>query len=194
MSTPSTLEPAAGGASAPRATERPIVVARAALALVWAVALVVAIGNDVPRTDSDVPVVAAILLATYPLIDVVATALTAARDGAASWVTRANVGVSALAVIAVGAAAFGSDAGATLTAFGAWAAVSGLLQLGVALLRRHQGRQLPLIISGGVSTVAGIGFISSASKTDASLASLGGYMAAGAILFLIWAYRNKTAR
>ena len=46
---------------------------RAVLALVWAAALVIAVGDKVPTTSSDVPVVAAALLASYPAIDVVAS-------------------------------------------------------------------------------------------------------------------------
>jgi hypothetical protein len=50
-----------------------IAVARGVLALVWAAALVVAVGDRVPSTSSDVPTAAAALLASYPAIDVVAS-------------------------------------------------------------------------------------------------------------------------
>ena len=109
-------------------------------------------------------------------------------------VLRINAAISALAVAAIGAAAFGSDAGATLAAFGAWAAVSGAVQLGVALhLRRKEGRQLPMIVSGGLSTIAGISFVASSGMEDAHLATLSGYMALGALLYLLWAHRSRTA-
>lgn len=154
----------------------------------------VAVGGDAPRTDSGVPVVAAALLATYPLIDAVASLLGAGGADAADRIVRINAAISAVAAIAVGVAAFGSDAGATLAAFGAWAAVSGALQLGVAIVRRGEGRQLPMLISGGLSTVAGLGFVAAAGGTDADLKTLGGYMALGALLFLVWAARNPRPR
>jgi len=190
MSTPFAASP---GVHAP-VTPRRIAVVRAVLALLWAAAVVVAVGDDAPRTDSAVPVAAAALLAAYPLIDVVASLLAAGAAGATSRIVRLNAALGALAVVAVGVAAFGSDAGATLAAFGAWAAVSGALQLGVAVRRRNEGRQLPMMISGGLSTVAGLSFVAAAGGTDAQLAGLGGYMAVGAVLFLVWAARTTTTR
>lgn len=182
--------------SGPRAalTSQRIAVTRGVLALLWAVALVVAIGGDVPRTDSDVPVLGAILLATYPLIDAVASLLSADGAGASGRVVRVNALISAVAAVAIGVAALGADAGATLATFGAWAALSGALQLGVAILRRNEDRQLPMMISGGLSTVAGLSFLAAAGRTDADLRTLGGYMALGALLFLLWAFRSRAAR
>ncbi len=107
-----------------RATPQRIAVLRAVLALVWAAAVVLALGDDVPRTGSDIPVAAALLLAGYPLIDVVASVLGAGAQGASARVLRINAAIGLLAVVAVGAAALTSDAGATLVAFGAWAAVT----------------------------------------------------------------------
>jgi uncharacterized membrane protein HdeD (DUF308 family) len=190
MSTSITADHTENDATSPRR----IAVARAVLALLWAAAVVIAVGDDVPRTTSDVPGAAAVLLAAYPLIDAVASLLAAGRAGTTGRVLRLNAAVSTLAAVAVGVAAFGSDAGATLTAFGAWAAVSGALQLGVAIRRRSEGRQLPMMISGGLSTVAGLSFVAAAGKTDAHLATLGGYMALGAVLYLVWAARSTTAR
>ena len=170
-------------------TPRPIAVVRAVLAVVWAVAVVVAGGDDVPRTASDVPVGAAALLAAYPLIDVVASLLSATGTSGPGRVLRINAAIGAVAAVLVGAAAFGSDAGATLVAFGAWAAVSGALQLGVAVRRRREGRQLPMMISGGLSTAAGLSFVVAGGRTDADLQTLAGYMVVGALLYLVWAAR-----
>ncbi|HWT95827.1 MAG TPA: hypothetical protein VN238_22695, partial [Solirubrobacteraceae bacterium] len=114
-----------------------------------------------------------------------------AGHGRANRVLRLNAAIGALAAVAVGIAAFGADAGATLAAFGTWAAVSGALQLGVALHRRAEGHQLPMIVSGALSTLAGLSFVAAAGKTDASLASLSGYMVFGAVLFLVWAARTR---
>lgn len=53
-------------AAFPHPTPRRIAVARAAVALLWAAALAIALGDDVARTDADVPAAAAALLAAYP--------------------------------------------------------------------------------------------------------------------------------
>ena len=186
--------PVAPDASRSRDSPRRIAIVRAVLALVWAAALVIAVGDEVPSTSSDVPIAAAALLASYPAIDVVASIAGALGTDASPPVLRINAALSALAVAAIGAAAFGSDAGATLAAFGSWAAVSGAIQLGVAVhLRRTEGRQLPMIVSGGLSTIAGISFVASSGIEDAHLATLSGYMALGALLYLLWAHRGRTA-
>jgi hypothetical protein len=167
---------------------------RAVLALVWAAALVIAVGDKVPTTSSDVPIAAAALLASYPAIDVVAS-IAAARGTAASVrVLYVNVAIGVLAIAALGITAFGADAGATLAAFGSWAAVSGAIQLGVAVHRRAEGRQLPMIVSGGISTIAGAFFVAASGMDDAQLAGIGGYMALGGLLFLLFAYRRRTAQ
>jgi uncharacterized membrane protein HdeD (DUF308 family) len=171
-----------------------IAIVRALLALVWAAALVIAVGDHVPSTNSDLPIAAAALLASYPAIDVIASIAAAHGTNTSGQVLRINAALSAIAVAAIGATAFGADAGATLAAFGAWAAVSGAIQFGVALHRRHAGsRQLPMIISGGLSTIAGISFLAASGMDDANLATVGGYMALGALLYLLWAHRNRTA-
>jgi hypothetical protein len=173
-------------------TPRRIAVVRAVLALVWAAALALVIGDKVPTTGTDIPVGIALLLASYPLIDVVASLLTSAFGD--SRVLRLNAAVSGLAVVAIAVAGIGSDAGATLVAFGAWAVASGLMLLVIAVHRRRsRGGQLPLIASGAISTVAGIGFIAASGSDDAHLGNLAGYMAFGAVLFLLSAYRRQAA-
>lgn len=194
MSASLTANHAAADAPPSRDVPRRIAIARAVLALVWAAGLVIAVGDQVPSTSSDVPVAAAALLASYPAIDVVASIAAALGTDAAGRLVRINAAISALAVAAIGATAFGADAGATLAAFGAWAAVSGAIQLAVALHRRRtEDRQLPMIVSGGLSTIAGIGFLATSGMDDAQLASVGGYMALGALLYLLWAHRSRTA-
>jgi len=137
----------------------------------------------VPTTDTELPAAAAILLASYPLIDAIASLL--GSSFANARLLRLNAAVSAVAGIWVGVAAFGSDAGATLVAFGAWAAVSGAIQFGMALRRqRTHGRQLPMIVSGALSTAAGLSFIAASRRDAAHLTTLAGYMAFGALLFL----------
>lgn len=168
-------------------SSRRIVIARAVLALVWAAAVVIAIGDRVPTTDAEIPVLAAALLAAYPLIDVVAS-LAGANRRPDPTPLRVNAAISAIAAVGVGATAFGADAAATLIAFGAWAVVSGTIQFVLAL---RGARQLPILISGGLSALAGISFISAAGSDDAHLAVLGGYMAVGAVLYLVSTLRHR---
>jgi len=174
-----------------RAAPRRIAIVRAVFALIWAAAVVIAVGDKVPHTDSDVPTAVALLLASYPLIDVIASLLSSKFGD--TRVLRINAAISALAAVAIAIAAFGSDAAATLVAIGAWAAISGAIQFGVAVHRRRaQGRQLPVIVSGALSTIAGVSFIAQSGSDDAHLATLAGYMALGALLFLLWARRRQT--
>ncbi len=155
--------------------------ARAAVALLWAVALVVAVGDGIPTTASDVTLAAALLLSAYPLIDAVSSFVEA------RWI---NGAISALAAAGLAAATFAGDAGATLVVFGAWAAVSGAIQLGVAL-HRHDG--WPMIISGGLSTLAGLSFVAASAQDEANLSMLAGYAAVGAVLYLVWTVRARRA-
>jgi len=194
MSVSLAVNRAAPNASPSWDVPRRIAVVRAVLALVWAAALVIAVGDRVPSPTSDVPIAAAALLASYPAIDVVASIVGALSPDASARVLRVNAVIGLLAVGAIGAAAFGADAGATLVAFGSWAAVSGAIQLGVAVHLRTEGHQLPMIVSGGLSTIAGLGFLAASGMDDAHLAGVGGYMALGAALYLLWAHRRRTPR
>lgn len=152
--------------------------ARAIVALLWAVALVLVVGDDIPTTASDVTVAAALLLSAYPLIDAVSSFIEA------RWV---NGAISTLAAAALAVATFGGDAGATLVVFGAWAVVSGAIQLAGALAPR----QWPMIISGGLSTVAGLSFVAASAQDDARLSQLAGYATVGAVLYLVWTVRAR---
>lgn len=191
MSATLDINPTASGALR-RAVPRRLAIVRGLLALAWAAAVAIAVGSRVPTTDTELPTAAAAFLASYPLIDVIASLVGSALTDAR--VLRANAAVSALAVVGIAIAAFGSDAGATLVAFGAWAAISGAIQLGRAIKHhRARGRQLPMIVSGGLSTIAGISFIAASGNEEAHLATLAGYMALGALFFLLWARRGDAA-
>jgi uncharacterized membrane protein HdeD (DUF308 family) len=172
-------------------SRRRIAATRAVAALVWAVALVLAVGDDVPTTASGLSTLVALLLTAYPLIDALSSATeAAAARGAATRLPLVNATLSAAASVALAVAAFGSDAGAVLAVFGVWASVSGALQLGVAIARRRAGsRELPMIVSGGLSTIAGVTFAAASAQHAAHLANLAGYAALGAVLFLVWAAR-----
>ena len=108
-----------------RDVPRRIAIVRALVALVWAAALVIAVGDQVPSTSSDVPIAAAALLASYPAIDVVASIAGVRGTADSVRVLYVNAAIGVLAIAALGITAFGADAGATLAAFGSWEAVSG---------------------------------------------------------------------
>jgi uncharacterized membrane protein HdeD (DUF308 family) len=168
---------------------RRIALLRAVAALVWAAAIALAAGDD---AGPDLSAGLAALVTAYPLIDVVASLAEAARGGARARLLHVNAAVSAVAVVALAGAAFGSDLGAVLAVFGAWAFVSGALQLATALQRRRTGgRELPMIVSGGLSALAGLSFVASSGAEDPSLMPLAGYAALGAVLFLVWAHRGR---
>jgi hypothetical protein len=162
------------------------------LALAWAAAVIIAVGSDVPTTASDLAAGVAALLASYPLIDVVASIARAGYDPTTRNVLRVNAAISTAAVVAIAVTGFGSDAGATLASFGAWAAISGAIQFGVAIHgRRSRGGQLPMIVSGGLSTIAGLSFIAQSGGNGAHLTYIGGYMVLGALLYLVWTLRGR---
>jgi hypothetical protein len=168
---------------------RRIAVIRAAVGLVWAVVVAIAAGS----AGMDLSAGLALLVTAYPVIDVVASLAEAAQGGPAAGRLRFNAAVSTLAAAGLAVAAFGSDVSAVLAVFGAWAIVSGLIQLANAIQRRRTGaREIPMLISGGLSAIVGIAIIASSRGDDPRLDTLAGYAAFGAVLFLIWAYRART--
>ena len=158
---------------------------RGAIAIAWAV--VFAAVADAVTTG--VTVGAGILLVVYPLIDVIASLFDArSQGGSARKVLLTNAATSTVAAVALGIAATGSVSDA-LTVFGVWAGVSGAAQLVTALRRRAQfGLQLPMLLAGGFSVVAGVAFIIAATGADPMLSMLSIYAATGGIDFIIEAY------
>ena len=160
---------------------------RAAAALVWAVALVTALGGD-PDAAASVPTAAALLLVAYPLIDALSSAVEARRTRSRLAIVNGLISLSASIALAVATAS--ADAGATLAVFGVWAVVSGAVLLGTALRRRRLGgRELPMIVSGGLSTLAGLSFVAGSTQDVAHLTMLAGYATLGAVLYLVWSAR-----
>ena len=51
-----------------------------------------------------------------------------------------------------------------------------------------------MMVSGGLSTVAGLSFVAASGNDEAHLATLAGYMALGALLFLVGAFRGDAGR
>jgi len=126
------------------------------------------------------------LLILYPAFDV-AAAIFDARS-TRNQALYANIAISTAAAIGL-AIATASDVPAVLRTWGAWAIVAGLVQLFVALRRRRAlGGQWAMILSGGISVLAGGGFLGQASSAT-SMKMLAGYAALGGIFFLISAVR-----
>jgi uncharacterized membrane protein HdeD (DUF308 family) len=161
---------------------------RAAAALAWAIALVAALGGD-PGAGETVPAAAAALLVAYPLIDVFSSVAEARERARVLPIVNALISLAASVGLAVAAAT--ADAGAMLAVFGVWAIVSGAVQLGTAAMRRRAGRQVPMIVSGAISVLAGVSFVAGSSQDVAHLTNLAGYAAFGAVLYLIWAARAR---
>ncbi|MEM7341992.1 MAG: DUF308 domain-containing protein [Actinomycetota bacterium] len=159
--------------------------ARAVAAIVLGVAFIIAVGGDVPTASSVLPLLAAAIVTAYPVIDVVSSILGAPSAGSAGRALYFNAVISAVAAVGIGVAAFGSDAGATLLAFGIWAVVSGAIQFVLAFRRRRaEGGQLLMLISGGLSTLAGLSFVAASGQSEVNLGTLSVYMIVGAILFI----------
>jgi uncharacterized membrane protein HdeD (DUF308 family) len=126
------------------------------------------------------------LLILYPAFDVAAAIFDArsTRDRA----LYVNIAISTAAAIGLAAAAAG-DIAAVLRTWGAWAIVAGLVQLFVALNRRRSlGGQWAMVLSGGISVIAGGGFLGYASRAT-SMKVCAAYAALGGLFFLISAVR-----
>lgn len=162
--------------------------ARFGFAVAWAVLL--------SLTSSNLGPVSIALLVLYPLFDV-AAAVVDARSSRATGPVRGlyvNIAISLLAAVGL-AVAGASGVPAVLRVWGAWAIVSGLVQLFVGVSRRGLGGQWPMILSGGISVLAGSSFIVMAGAAQPSLANLAGYATVGGIFFLVSALRlGRAAR
>jgi uncharacterized membrane protein HdeD (DUF308 family) len=153
---------------------------RFGFALVWAVLLLLSADKLGPLSVT--------LLIVYPLFDVAAAVVDLRSSKTPTLI--ANIVISALAGIGLAVAAT-SGIPAVLRVWGAWAIVAGLVQLVVAVRRRALGGQWPMILSGGISVLAGTSFAVSASAADPSLTSLGGYALLGGVFFLVSAIRLR---
>ena len=153
---------------------------RAAFSAAW-VATVLTLGRQHPALG-------AFLLVIYPLWDAAANYTDAARNGglARNRTQALNVVVSLAATLAV-LVALQMGLSAVLAVFGAWAFLSGLLQLGTAVRRwKSSGAQWAMILSGGQSALAGAFFVVQAqAPVSAVIPTVAGYAAFGAIYFLV---------
>jgi hypothetical protein len=134
------------------------------------------------------PTIAVILLVAYPAWDAAANYLDASRSGGLvqNRTQTINVVVSVATTLAV-IVALQIGMNWVLAVFGAWAILSGLLQLGTAVRRwKSYGAQWIMILSGGQSALAGAFFIlQSRMPTMPSISTVAGYAAFGAVYFAI---------
>ena len=133
-------------------------------------------------------VIAAALLVAYPAWDAAANYLDALCSGGLNQnrTQALNVLVSLATTIAV-VMALRVNMNWVLGIFGAWAVLSGLLQLGTAVQRwKRFGAQWAMVLSGGQSALAGGFFIFQATMPAIpSIANVAGYAAVGALYFLV---------
>jgi uncharacterized membrane protein HdeD (DUF308 family) len=174
-----------------RSSLKQLYLVRGVIAIVWAVIFAMI------ASSLTAGVIA--LLVIYPGIDVVASLMDARthRGTGPGQVQMVNAALSFIALVGI-AVASSISAAAVLVAFGAWASVSGIVMLFVAIRRRAQvGHQWAIYFSGGLSTVAGITFASMATAASPKLSSLAGYAGFGGVLFVVsalWLMRGSKAQ
>ncbi|MCX5328618.1 MULTISPECIES: DUF308 domain-containing protein [unclassified Streptomyces] len=164
---------------------RSLYLIRVAFSLIW-VALVVTTSASLVSTDRPTAI-AAVLLVVYPLWDVIATLLERrmASAGSTDRVSATNVALGLASAAGMIVAVF-STIGTALLVFGIWALLSGAIQLVVAIRRRHTvGAQWPMVISGGLSVLAGASIAAMSASATSSLSTIAGYSAFGAFWFLV---------
>jgi uncharacterized membrane protein HdeD (DUF308 family) len=172
------------GDSAPQSTTLRVFLIRGVIAFVWAVVFAAATSSP----TAGVTVGVGFLLVLYPLIDAVASMIDArSQSGSARRLLLANAAGSTAAAIALGVAATAS-VDAVFAVFGVWALVSGAAQFATAIRRRRLlGKQLPMLLAGGVSVILGVAFILAAIGGQPMLTMLAIYAGTGGIDFIIQA-------
>jgi uncharacterized membrane protein HdeD (DUF308 family) len=152
---------------------------RAAFSIAWVIAAV--------TVGSQYPTAGAILFVLYPMWDALANLTDAIRSGGLARNRTQAINVAASSIIAVAVALMLPDMNRVLGVFGAWAILSGLLQLGTALRRwKANGAQWAMILSGAQSALAGGVFIFQAQASAVpSIATVAGYAGFGAFYFLV---------
>lgn len=176
--------------SAPASTAgslRTLYFVRAAFSVVWVI-LVFVLASTV-TTAAKPSVAAVILLTIYPLWDALATVadIRATPSATTHLPQFINIAAGVIAAVAIFISTLSSLTPA-LIVFGVWAFLSGGFQLLLALRRRTPvGGQWPMIISGGLSVLAGISFVVTAGAPKTGLTTLGGYSAFGAFWYLLGA-------
>ncbi|WP_245665072.1 hypothetical protein [Nocardia sienata] len=172
----------AGTAVGSTAGLRNLYYARFGFAVVWAGLMLAAAARLTP--------VSIALMVLYPLFDVAAAVIDIRTSGAARPKAPLYLNMALSLLTAVGlAAAVTSGIPDVLRVWGAWAIAAGVVQSIVAILRYRLGGQWAMILSGGISTLAGASFIAGAGAPNPALTPLAGYATLGGVFFLISAIR-----
>lgn len=162
---------------------RRLYLVRFGFTIVWAALLLLTAGTAGPFLT--------LLLIAYPLFDAASVLWqlrsenVVRRARISQWV---NVIVSVLVAIALGWASTVS-ASIVLTVWGVWAIGAGLPQLITAIRNRRAGGQVPQMLSGGLSVLAGGAFLAQGLQGNGLIAGVAGYALLGAVFFLISAIR-----
>lgn len=153
---------------------------RAAFSIAW-VAAILTFGKSLPAAAIG-------LFLAYPAWDAVANVVDARRSGGlgSNPSQSMNAAVSALTAIAV-AIALGHGMNAALVVFGAWASLSGLLQLATGARRwKLHGAQWAMMLSGVQSALAGAHFVQRGIGSQPyDVTVIAPYAAFGAFYFLV---------
>ena len=196
--TQTTTTPTATAVASSRSGLRSLYLIRIAFSAIWVV-LVFATCHSLKSADAP-SVISAVLLVAYPLWDAIATLLELRLTGSGGPDNSVRVGnavLSGLAAVAMLIAVF-STIKATLIVFGVWALISGAIQLTLAIRRRRTvGAQWPMMLSGGISVLAGLKFTATAGSASSGLSGVAGYSAFGAFWFLVSVVvlsRSRTGR
>lgn len=131
------------------------------------------------------------LLVLYPLFDAAAVGWqlrSPHREPGSPIAEQINVAVSVIVAIALGVSVTFSAA-AALAVWGLWAIGSGLPQLIAAIRNRRSGGQVPQMLSGGISVLAGSAFFSQGLAGSEAIGGVGGYAILGGVFFLLSAIR-----
>jgi uncharacterized membrane protein HdeD (DUF308 family) len=152
---------------------------RAAFSIAWVLAAV-----GLGRQSAGL---AAALLVVYPAWDALAHLVDGSRSGGLGRNRSQAINVVVSLAVAAAVAFALPDMHRVLAVFGAWAILSGLLQLGAALGRwKTAGAQWAMILSGAQSALAGAFFIFQAGgPAMPSIATVIGYAGFGAFYFLV---------
>jgi uncharacterized membrane protein HdeD (DUF308 family) len=156
----------------------PLYLIRGLVALAWAAGFAAVSDSLTVGTGA--------FLVIYPGIDLVASLVDAHdQTGSTRSLLVFDAAVSAIAAVALAIAATG-DFADVLAVFGAWAVVSGVAQVVVAVRRRAVlGNQWPMLVAGGLSALVGLFYVGQALGDDPKLDVLSVYAAGGGAFFVI---------
>lgn len=153
---------------------------RAVVSIAW-IALAVGIG-------SSSPLFGAVLFVAYPAWDALANLIDARRSGGlrTNPTQTVNLAISAITAASVGVALTVSMP-AVIQVFGAWAILSGLLQLATGIRRwKLTSGQWAMVLSGAQSVLAGAFFFKRvAAGIPLDVTTAAPYAAFGAFYFLV---------